>query len=76
MVPHYSLAVKHNLPSRQDGLYWPPMASKPPKAVRDFFAKMGRKGGESRSQTLTPERRAEIARAGGLARAAKLKARP
>jgi general stress protein YciG len=52
------------------------VTAKPPKAIRDYFAKLGRKGAKARAHSLTPERRAEIARAGGKARAAKLKAKP
>lgn len=36
---------------------------------------MGRRGGKSRAQALTPERRSEIARMGGLARKRKLEQR-
>jgi len=36
-------------------------------------AAMGRKGGKSRMRALTPEQRSELARLGGIARAAKLK---
>ena len=45
-----------------------------PKAVRAQFARMGKKGGTTRAQRLTPEQRSAIARMGGLARAKKLKA--
>ncbi len=37
------------------------------------MSELGRKGGVSRSATLTPERRKEIARQGGLARQKKLR---
>lgn len=38
--------------------------------IREYMKRMGSKGGKKRSVALTPERRQEIARMGGNARAA------
>lgn len=43
------------------------------KAAREAFKKLGREGGLARAQSLTPERRKEIARLGYQASLAKLK---
>jgi len=42
---------------------------------RDDYAELGKKGAKSRSETLTPEQRKEIARKAVLARWAKAKAK-
>jgi len=41
--------------------------------IREYMAKLGRKGGSVRKKKLTPERRAEIARKAAQARWAKAK---
>lgn len=53
------------------------MAKRIDPAVRKYFSKIGRRGGNiggtARAAALTPERRSEIARMGALARIAKIK---
>lgn len=39
--------------------------------VRRFLSSVGRKGGKARAKALTPEQRTQIARKGGLAKAAR-----
>lgn len=36
------------------------------KELREYMAKLGKKGGKARALSLTPERRSEIARNAGL----------
>jgi hypothetical protein len=47
-----------------------------PKKVRNYFAAEGKKGGKTRAQHLTPERRREIARNAARARWAKRQRKP
>lgn len=44
------------------------MRRKVPTEFSDYLRKLGRKGGKKRAKTLTPERRAEIARKAAKAR--------
>lgn len=39
-----------------------------PKAAREYFTKLARKGGKARAQKLSPERRKEVARKAAQAR--------
>ena len=41
-----------------------------PKATRDYLASIGARGGKARLTRMTPEQRSEVARRGGLAKAA------
>jgi len=44
-----------------------------PKAVREYFEKIAKKGGNARAKKLTPEERKDIARRAAQARWAKKK---
>jgi len=46
-----------------------------PKAAREYFTKLARKGGKARAQKLSPERRKEVARKAAQARWAREKAK-
>ena len=45
------------------------------RLLADLASEFGRRGGKARAKKLTPERRREIAREGGLARQAKTRSK-
>jgi hypothetical protein len=46
--------------------------TRPPEAVREYFAEFGKQGGKKRAANMTPEQRSEAARKAVLARWSKL----
>jgi len=46
-----------------------------PKAARDYLASIGARGGKARLTKMTAPQRSEVARRGGLAKAAAARAR-
>jgi hypothetical protein len=67
------MAAKRSAP-KEVREYLERMRTRPPEAVREYFAKFGKQGGKKRAANMTPEQRSDIARRASQARWARKKA--